>query len=845
MDCGGLTRGAILSFLIPCVIIAGCNQRAEDPNDPSPAKSPQEESETFRLEDGLEIQLVASEPMVQDPVVITFDESGRLWVVEMRGFMPDVDGKGEDQRVGRVSVLEDTDYDGVMDKSTTYIDSLLLPRAVAVVKGGALVVENQALWLAQDRDGDLHADSRTLIDPQYAGAALVEHSGNGLWRGLDNWYYNAKSHFRYKPVNGSWTRDTTEFRGQWGISHDNKGRLYYNYNWSQLHADLVPPNYFFRNAAHIATTGIDHGLTLDRRVYPIRPNPAVNRGYIPGTLDEKGRLREFTAACAPFVYRGDALPAQYSGNAFVCEPSGNLVKRNLVIENKGTLLSARDPHPGREFLASTDERFRPVFLASGPDGALYLADMYRGLVQHGKYVTPYLREQTIKRKLEKPINCGRIWRIVPKGWKPSKKNLGSLTSQQLVRELSNSNGWTRDMAQRLLVERADTSVATSLYEIAVSGADPWGRLQALWVLEGLGILDSPTITKLIHDQNTTIRNAAIRLSEPRLANDPKLKKAVALSLLSGGDNLMDADLQSALTAGMLDEQDRVSVLKRIVSAYDSSGLMRDAVMSSLSGEEMHFLAALWTEPSWQTKSSNREIFLETLSTAIAKRRVPKEISGLLALAASDDWRAASLITGITMQGGTTSWKPIHLGSEPTLLVNHNIPAARVAVLRAMFEWPGHKASPSPVATNGLKPGDLEQFALGRQHYLSTCSGCHGTDGSGLQRFGPPLAGSEWVTGDERRLALIILHGIEGPLSVQGKRYDEPEILPVMPAHSTMDDGAITAILTYIRNEWGNHAGAMNRRTVGSTRHTTQGRVMPWTADELNRHIEELKSAPAQ
>jgi glucose/arabinose dehydrogenase len=171
------------------------------------------------------------------------------------------------------------------------------------------------------------------------------------------------------------------------------------------------------------TTGIDHGVTIDRRVYPIRPNLAVNRGYIEGTLDAQGRLLEFTAACSPYVYRGRALPPDYYGNAFVAEPSGNLIKRNVVVERDASL-TAYDPHPGREFLASTDERFRPVAITSGPDGALYIADMYRGLVQHHLYVTPYLREQTLKRKLVQPVNYGRIWRVVPADWhRPAKVKL--------------------------------------------------------------------------------------------------------------------------------------------------------------------------------------------------------------------------------------------------------------------------------------------------------------------------------------------------------------------------------------------------------------------------------------
>src|SRR5688572_14942697 len=489
----------ILVCLVTLLGNSGCSKKTgtDEGDGPSPERTPAEELSSFQLSDDLQIQLVAAEPMVQDPVVIMFDPDGRLWVVEMRGFMPDIDGNGENERVGRVSILEDTDGDGQMDASKIYIDSLIMPRSLALVPGGALVVENQSLWLTQDTNGDLRADTKTLLDSAYAGGPSPEHSGNGLWRNTDNWYYNAKSRFRYHLKGGKWLRDSTEFRGQWGISHDDEGRLYYNYNWSQLHADLVPPNYLTRNKNHTPTTGIDHGLTIDRRIYPIRPNPAVNRGYIPGTLDKQGRLLEFTAACSPFFYRATTLPKEYYGNVFVCEPSGNLVKRN-VVEDKGILLTAHDPTPGKEFLASTDERFRPVFLATGPDGALYVADMYRGLVQHGLYVTPYLREQTIQRKLVKPINRGRIWRIVPKRWTPPKiTKLSTAPAEDLIAALSSPNGWYRDIAQQLLVERQDKSVSKSLERLALEGANDLARFHALWVLEGLGILNPSILLRLL------------------------------------------------------------------------------------------------------------------------------------------------------------------------------------------------------------------------------------------------------------------------------------------------------------------------------------------------------------
>lgn len=826
-------------------------ERSNKPeDDPSPARTPAEELATFELEPGLKIQLVAAEPMVQDPVVMTFDADGRLWVVEMRGFMPTMDGEGEKEPVGRVSVLEDKNGDGLMDHSTIFLDSLILPRAIALVPGGALVAHNEALWLAQDRNGDLKADSRALIDPEYAGSALPEHSGNGLWRGVDNWYYNVKSRLRYRLVGGKWQRDSTEFRGQWGISHDDTGKLYYNYNWSQLHADLVPPNYLSRNRNHQPTTGIDQGLTLDRRIYPIRPNPAVNRGYIPGTLDKEGRLLEFTAACSPLFYRGTALPKEYYGNVFVCEPSGNLIKRN-VIESKDIQLTARDPHPGKEFLASTDERFRPVHLATGPDGALYVADMYRGLIQHGAHVTPYLREQTLTRKLDAPVHRGRIWRIVPENWQPSKSNkLSSASTEALVASLSHPNGWHRDMAQRLLVERNDKSAGPTLTQLASKGEQGLGRFHALWALEGLKLTTPDLLFPLLDDPNTPIRTTALRLLEPWAKRDKTIREKLAGKLLASWEKAPVAlALQMALAAPVLDQPVSHQLLTGIAQRYDSSALFRDAVLSSLQNQEFAFLQRLWQSPTWQTHNSAREIFLEMLTTAILRKRSPAELKSLLTLIDNEKdglgWKGKAVVTAMSIGASSSKMKPVKLAKAPGILSRSNpkIDPAHLQALSSLFEWPGHVASENTAPKkNPLSEEAQQLFALGRQHYLTTCAGCHGTDGAGMNRFAPPLAGSEWVLGDEKRLALIVLHGMEGPVKVNNKVYDAPDILPAMPAHSTIDDTSIAAILTYIRNEWGNTASAVDKQTVGTTRITGQGRVVPWTAAELNKYMPQSKSA---
>lgn len=839
----------VFALLLIIFCLSGCTS-TESPvstsHGPSPELSPDEALESFQIESGLKLQLVASEPMIQDPVVSTFDEDGKLWVVEMRAYMPNMEGEGEREPIGRISVLRDTDGNGIMDASTVYMDSLIMPRAVAVVSGGVLVVFEEALWMTRDLNGDLKADSRTLIDPDYAGSTLPEHSGNGLWRGVDNWYYNAKSRYRYRQVNDKWVKDSTEFRGQWGLSHDDAGRLYYNYNWSQLHADLVPPNYMSSNKNHTPVTGIDQGLTLEKTVYPVRPTPAVNRGYIPGILDEEKKLKEFTAACSPFVYRGTALPRTFYGNVFVCEPSGNLVKRNVVKE-RGYNLTAHDPHPGKEFLASTDERFRPVHIAQGPDGALYLVDMYRGLIQHKAYVTPYLKEQTLERELVQPIHRGRIWRIVPENWthKPT-EGLSNASSRKLVGLLSSNDGWYRDIAQRLLVDRKDDSALPELTDLVRKGAHRLGRFHALWTLEGLNALSSDLLFDAVEDSEPLVSNTALRLLESFAAQDPEVRAKLEVYMTARVDQSSPQQvLQMAFSSRMLDEKTAHDILLRIASRYDTSALIRDAVLSSIADKEFAFMRKLLASAEWKDRQPGKEIFLEMLTSSVVRKSERREVMSMLAMLDVPrerfGWRENTILTGMAIQGYGGKIKPLRLTSPPGILRRKdlNVPDSQIQGLAALFQWPGSLAQQTTQQKGvALNAEEKEQFALGRKFYLSSCSGCHGNDGGGLNRFAPPLKGSEWVLGDERRLALIVLHGIEGPLVVAGKRYAEPEILPVMPGHSTLGDGTIAAILTYIRNEWDNAAGAVSRKTVGTVRLTNQGRVLPWTAEELARYLEQ-------
>ncbi len=824
-----------------CVCIGALSILWACSSEPSPALSPEEELKSFSLAPGLKIELVAAEPLVQEPVVIQFDSKGRLWVVEMRSFMQDIDGTDENAPIGRVSVLLDDDDDGKMDRSIVFADSLVLPRSIAFVADGVLIAEDEPLWLYKDLDGDLMADTRLLVDSAYGKKGIVEHAPNGLLSGHDGWLYNAKSDHRYKNIKGEWVKEKTEFRGQWGISKDDVGRLYYNYNWSQLHADLVPPNYLSRNPHHNPTTGIDVGLTVNRSVFPIRPNLAANRGYLPETLDAEGKIKEFTSACSPFVYRGDLLPDEYLGNVFVCEPVGNLIKRNLVVEDSYNL-QADYAYDSAEFLASTDERFRPVALTSGPDGALYIADMYHGIIEHGIYMTEYLREVTLERKLTSPIHCGRIWRIVPENHQEvSAIDLESLSTADLISMLDHGNGWYRDQAQQLIIERNDREAINLLVNKVNDQTSRFTtRIHALWALFDMGVTDAEIYLDALEDSNGQVQALAIRLLEKLagLGAIPLAEFTDKLYVLAAQDDPV-VHLQIALSASVIETRSRLEVLKSIVNGHYDKPLIRDAVLSSLTDSEYNFMLAIIEQRFWQEADPDKSIMIEMLAAAATKKGHIRELTGMIGYLEQPDgamsWKQKAILEGMSLSAMEENLITVKVSRQPGIFLNINILDEaykhKVQTLTGLFEWPGKPIIRDEKDTSTIKVNP-EQYAYGRKQYLNICAGCHGNDGKGLNRFGPPLRNSEWVLGSEKRLALLLIHGMQGPVTVAGKEYGAPDILPEMPSFSVFDDGKIAAIMTYIRNEWGHKADPVSGRTVAGYRVRGQGKMTPWTAEEL-------------
>ena len=563
----------------------------------SPVLSPEASMKTFFLPPGYHVELVASEPMIQEPVAIDWDADGRLWVVEMLGYMRDIAAAGERDPIGRVSVLEDTNDDGKMDKKTVFLDGLVLPRALKVLTRGVLIAEPPNLWLARDTNGDLRADTKELVTNTFGRLeANVEHNANGLMWAMDNWLHTSETDVYLRLKNGKFEVQKTLARGQWGLSQDDAGRIYRNSNESVLHVDVVPTPYFVRNPALLRTRGSYESLRGDQnevnRVFPAHATPGVNRGYQTGILRPDGTLASYTAVTSPLVYRGDRLPADLYGNVFVAEPAANVVSR-IIVGDDGTTIRARRAYERSEFLASTDERFRPVYLSNAPDGTLYIVDMYHGIIQHRAYITEYLRDQILSRKLDAPTGFGRIYRVVHDKTKRDRRPaLSSESPAKLVELLGHPNGWWRDTVQRLLVERGqqerlEPAVVQSLVKLAESAKDWRIRLHALWTLQGSDSLEPSAVSRALNDSSRDVRVSAIRLAERWLEAPEHAIQAAVLKCVADTDWAVRRQLAASL--GVLPRTARDTALARMLEQHGDDPVVVDAALSGLPGSEASVL----------------------------------------------------------------------------------------------------------------------------------------------------------------------------------------------------------------------------------------------------------------
>lgn len=791
----------------------------------SPVLSPTQALATFDIEPGFAIDVFATEPMIEDPVAMAFDADGRLWVVEMQSYMPNIEGRGELVPTSRVMVLEDTDADGRADTATPFLEGLVLPRAILPCYDGLLVIEPPNLFFCRDTDGDGRADTKETILTGFNGIESPEHAGNALRWGIDNWIHLAQFNIDIKFDGQTATTRPVPTHGQWGMTTDDAGNFYYTPNSDTLRGDYVPSHYAGRNRNQGGIRGLNQGVGRDRATWPAHPTTGINRGYQGPMLRDDGTLTTVTAACGPSLYTSAVWPAEFYHNGFICEAAGNLVKR-IVPNTDNGLPYWKNAYEQDEFLTSTDERFRPVDSLVGPDGALYICDMYRGIIQHRVFLTEYLAAEIRKRGLEKPIGLGRIYRITRPDatHDTAPPNLSTATNAALVQLLGHPDQWWRLTAQRLLVERRATDAAADIRILLRQNPAPLARLHAIWTLEGLGEATADDAMVALADADPRVQAAGCRVAEPM---DPRAVFE-GIERVAQGDHRV-ARVQAALSLGALQTADARDALVTLARTRADDALIRSAVLSGLGDDELDAMRQLLADPNWPGDGNSRAMFAELIDAGLRSRRNAGVLA--LAVAQADRFPARAEIIFARLASaqrlGSNNPRRVSLAEEPRgwaefLAAGTGSLADRARESDRYLNWPGRPDDGPSLTTD-------ERLLLARGKSLYTyCAGCHGPDGTGSGSQYPPLAGSPRVLGPAEDLARVLIHGYEGPLERDGVTFTE-----TMPPAPFADDRDLAAIMSYIRNAWENDTPPVSPDLVKRVRAEHAGRTRPWRGEDFS------------
>ena len=591
--------------------------------------TPEKAADSFRLEPGLRVELVAAEPLVVSPVAMAFNEQGWLYVAENRGYPT---GPGKDKApVGRIALLRDVNDDGRMDYRTDFAEGLTFPNGLLPWKGGLIVTCAPDVLYLRDTDGDGKADERRVLFTGFSTAGSTQLRVSNPTLSVDNWVYLTsgltggevvspsnpghaavslkRTDFRFRPDGDAF--EAADGGSQFGLTFDDAGHRFICYNRVQVQHVVIDSKTLRRNpqlafsetvqdcpAETVAEPLKGHGAAA--RLFPISRNVTTADSHA-GT---------FTAACAVTVFRGGGLPDPYLGGVFSCDPTGNLVHFDRLIP-KGATFSAVRARDGIEFLASTDNWFRPVFLVHGPLGGLYVCDMYRKTIEHPDYLPAEIRKRT---DFEGGKTMGRIWRVVDAA-KPREPSLvsgkrGLYLSNASILVLCNMlrhpDGWWRDTAHRLLLEHHDPHAAQMLRWLAQPGTSnqgpllgimgPWSEsassvVHALHLLSAIDALPEGRLRLSLRHSEAPVRENALCLVEPLLAKNSAWLPDV---LSSSVDKDARVRFQAAVTLGAFrgDDARIAEALAKIAARDGSDRWTRAAVFSALSGRELAFLDAL-------------------------------------------------------------------------------------------------------------------------------------------------------------------------------------------------------------------------------------------------------------
>lgn len=536
--------------------------------------SPAQSMKLVQLPPGFELQLVASEPMVQEPVGMAWDGNARLYVVEMNTYMKDAAGTGEYEPTSRIKLLEDTNYDGRMDKSTVFIDSLVLPRVVLPVGDELLVtVTNQRhIWSYKDTDGDGKADTKKMVfQNDDADVRNLEHQNGGLLWNLDNWIYPSRDNLRYKFKNGKLIGDTLvdNMIGQWGMTTDNYGRLFYSEAGPGLPAVQIQ-----QNPAYGALNFNDQYTADFTKPWPIVGTIDAQGGRA-ALRPEDNTLKEFTSGCGQSIFRGDRMPKDMIGDYFIGEPVGRIIKRGKVHNRNGKIF-IEDAYKEQDWLASADMNFRPINTYTGPDGCFYIVDMYHGIIQESEWTTPdsYLGKIIAEKKIYENRGMGRIYRVIHKDFPRdnTRPNMLNEPASRLVSYLAHPNGWWRDMAQQLLIVRNDRSVIPDLIKTASSAPDHLARIHALWTLEGMEAMDKATILVALSDKDPMVRKTAVWISEMFIKKNDK--EIISRLGEMKSDPSADVKVQLSLSLRSSDNPDAKAVVTSLLKENPGNEMMQ-------------------------------------------------------------------------------------------------------------------------------------------------------------------------------------------------------------------------------------------------------------------------------
>jgi putative membrane-bound dehydrogenase-like protein len=639
------TRTNLLILFFALLFLLEFAVAAEDFKSQLPRIKPVEPADvlkTFEVLPGVRIELVAAEPLVVDPIAMAFDENSRLFVVEMRGYSEDAD-----KNLGRIRLLEDTDGDGRFDKSTIYIDGLSWPTAVTCWDGGVFIAAAPDIWWAKDTDGDGKADIRKRVFTGFGRGNVQGLVNTFKWNfdnriegvtssagGSINRVYDPKTRaIGLRGRDFSFDPRTMKFNAssggaQHGMSYDDFGRKFVCSNSDHLQVVMFEDHYAARNPYQPAprsraSIAADGGQAKVYRISDVEPWRIVRTRLrvakkVPGPVEGGGTAAGyFTGSTGVTIYRGDALPEVFGGMAIIGDVGSNIVHRK-VIEPVGVGFVGKRVDKKSEFIASRDIWFRPVQFANGPDGALYIADMYREVIEHPKSLPPMIKKHL---DLTSGRDRGRLYRVVGQDFVQSKlPRLGELSSKQLVKTLAHRNGWHRDTASRLLYQRQDAVAIGPLRKLAAASSLPEARIGALYALDGMGALGASEILNALADKHPRVREHAVRLVD-RLPD--RVDSATGVSIkpnqriqdrLAGlvHDKDIRVRYQIAFTLGNVrftPSHLRAKLLARLLGHDGKDPWMRFAVLSSISQIPGDVLAQLSTDANYRQSDAGQQVMI--------------------------------------------------------------------------------------------------------------------------------------------------------------------------------------------------------------------------------------------